>query len=551
MHVRVYFFATLFGFCLDANCTAAEPLHVRIDRLILATVEGTAPAGPSTDAEFLRRLMLDLSGRIPTREEAAAFLADPSDEKRVKAVDRVLTSPDYPRRMQELFHVILMERRGDNENWLRFLRTAFEDNLSWDRMVRTILIPEPEEERFQGAGYFLTGRLVSEGAMAPVDVPGLTRDVGRLLAGVDLQCAQCHDHLEYEDYLQQDFQGLHMIFENVTTRRDVKYPAVSEKLMTSPQEFQSVFIQEPKTTEPVVPGGETFSITTFPEGEEYLVPPDKKKRTSGVPKFSPLKELANGLTSAENELFAKNIANRMWFVMMGRGLVEPLDLNHSQNPASHPELLELLTKELTAHQFDLKWLLRELALSETYQRSSRLPEGNPQLDPRAFLVAHEKRLSAEQLFWSMLIATGEDERLTKESKSEPSGETLSLEQLVEQHESLKSLKKEFLKTFANPPKEPEITFEPSVKAALYLMHDEQILELLEPRDGNLIHRLLTYSENDKLIEEMYLSVLSRMPEDDELKQTAGFLESHQSNRADAISQLAWAMIASTEFCVNH
>ncbi|HUG17375.1 MAG TPA: DUF1553 domain-containing protein [Planctomycetaceae bacterium] len=551
MLLRAFLIANLLSLCLASDIPAEEPLHARIDQLILAAGEGTTPADSSGESEFFRRLMLDLSGRIPTREETVAFLADESADKRAQAIDRMLASSDYPRRMQELFHVILMERRGDDENWLRFLRAAFEENLPWDRIVRTILIPEPDDEKFQGAGYFLTGRLISEGAMAPVDVPGLTRDVGRLLAGVDLQCAQCHDHLEYEDYKQQDFQGLLMIFENVETRRDVKFPAVTEKLMTSPQQFQSVFVQEPRTTEPVVPGGEIIPIATFPAGEEYLVPPDKKQRTPGVPKFSPLKALANGLTSAENELFARNIANRMWFVMMGRGLIEPLDLNHSQNPASHPELLDLLARELTAHQFDLKWFLRELALSETYQRSSRLPESDSQIDPRSFLVAQEKRLSAEQLFWSTLIATGEAERLRAGTKPEQAHEPHSLEQLVERHASLKSLKKEFLKTFANPPQEPEITFEPSVKAALYLMHDKQVLELLESREGNLAQRLNAQQDNRKLVEDLFLTVFSRMPEEAELQQTVAYLESHQSQRAEAIGQLAWAMLASTEFCVNH
>ncbi|HSG72433.1 MAG TPA: DUF1549 domain-containing protein, partial [Planctomycetaceae bacterium] len=249
MLLRAFLISNVVTLCLVSDLSAEEPLHARIDQLILAADEGTTPAESSRDSEFFRRLMLDLSGRIPTREETVAFLADESAGKRAQAIDQMLASEDYPRRMQELFHVILMERRGDDENWLRFLRAAFEENLPWDRIVRTILIPEPDDEKFQGAGYFLTGRLISEGAMAPVDVPGLTRDVGRLLAGVDLQCAQCHDHLEYEDYKQQDFQGLLMIFENIETRRDVKFPAVTEKLMTSPQQFQSVFVQEPRTTE--------------------------------------------------------------------------------------------------------------------------------------------------------------------------------------------------------------------------------------------------------------------------------------------------------------
>ena len=142
--------------------------------------------------------------------------------------------------------------------------------------------------------------------MAPVDVPGLTRDVGRLFAGIDLQCAQCHNHLTVKDYSQRDFQGLHIVFENVDLRRDVKFPAIGEKLMTEQKEFSSVFEQVPVKTGPVVPGRGEVEIIVFDKGDEYKVAPDKKKRTPGVPKFSPLQELSVGLASPDNELFCRN-----------------------------------------------------------------------------------------------------------------------------------------------------------------------------------------------------------------------------------------------------
>src|SRR5262249_30410114 len=125
------------------------------------------------------------------------------------------------------------------------------------------------------------------------------------------------------------------------------------------------------------------------------------------PKFSPLKVLASQLPRGDNPLFTKNIVNRLWFLMMGRGLVHPLDLQYAGNPPSHPELLDLLAQEFAGHRFDIKWLLRELALTETYQRSSLLPEGVEDLPPESFLVANEKPLSAEQILRSVLHATGE------------------------------------------------------------------------------------------------------------------------------------------------
>lgn len=536
--------AGVCGLFATVGVRGAEiPLHDAIDRIIETSAGETTIAPPAGDAEFARRVYLDLAGRIPTIEETRRFLAETSPNKRQALIDRLLGGPDYPRRMQELFHAMLMERRGDNDQWTAFLRTAFRENMSWDRLARSIIHPDAENEATRGAAYFFTARLVSEGAMAAVDVPGLTRDVGRLLAGVDLGCAQCHDHVSIDDYKQVDFQGLHMIFENVKTRRDVKFPAIAENLMTEEKEFMSVFIQLPKKTPPRVPGGDVIPIATFAEGEEYEVPPDRKTRSPGVPKFSPLGELAAKLTSADNELFCRNITNRLWFVMMGRGLVEPLDLQHKDNPPTHPELLDLLAREFAGHNFDIKWLLSELALTDCYQRTSERSGEPPAW--KTYALANEKRMSAEQLFWSALIATGELERIRATPEA-------GIEQLVADAEHLSELQKLFLKTFANPPKEPEVDFEPTVKAALFLMHDERLLALLQPREGNLTDRLSKLKDASDLANELFLSVVSRPPSEQDIADVEAFLaDKKEERRNEAIGHLVWALLASTEFCVNH
>ena len=524
---------------------ADESLHAAIDRLIDAQAGDAVRAPAADDAEFLRRVMLDLAGRIPTHIETSRFLDDKSSKKRDVLIDSLLAGQDYPRRMQELFHAMLMERRGDHVEWTKFLRHAFAKNLPWDQVARAMLAPDSGDENLRGAAYFLTARLTKEGAMAPVDVPGLTRDVGRLLAGVDLGCAQCHDHVSIDDYKQVDFQGLHMIFENMQSRRGDSFPAVTERVMKKDKEFQSVFTMDPRTTGLRIPGAGDVPIQTFPKGEEYSVAPDRKAKTPGVLKFSPLKELARGLAARGNPLFARNIVNRLWFVMMGRGLVEPLDLFHSANPPTHPELLERLATEFTAHDFDIKWLLGQLARSECYQRSSRLPGEGPLPDATTYAVANQKRLSAEQLFWSTMIATGEISRM----KPKPG---TGLEQVVAQTESLAALQKQFLKTFANPPREPEVDFAPTVKGALYLMHDEKVLELLKPRTGNLIERLSSMKDTKQAAEALFLAVVSRRPSGSDREAVERLLEKKAGvARAEAIGQLAWALLTSTEFCVNH
>jgi hypothetical protein len=557
--------------CLDF-AVADEPLHTRIDQLIQQQADGIELAGRSDDAEFHRRVWLDLAGQIPTAAETRAFLSDASTGKRQRLIDERLESPEYARRMSELFHAVLMERRNVNEEWTRFLRTAFERNLPWDRMAQALIRADADDSDLRGAAFFLTARLVSEGAMAPVDIPGLTRDVGRLLAGVDLQCAQCHNHLTISDYEQKHFQGLHMIFENMQTRRDVKFPALSERLMTVKKEYLSVFDQIPMETGLVIPGGSNVDIVTFEKGEEYAVAPNRETRAPGIPKFSPLGELASGLATADNELFCRNIANRLWFVMMGRGLVEPLDLQHSDNPATHPELLDLLAHEFAAHDFNIRWFLRELALTETYQRTSQVKPDQTAPPVESYAVGLEKRLNAEQLFWSMLVATDEltyraskpaeppapatteETEAPAEEPEEPPREPLKLtdiEQVQAGSLELTELRELFLAAYANAAKEPEIEFNPSVKAALFLMHEEKVLALLEPRTGNLVDRLSGIDDPSTIADELFTAILGRPPSDEDRNTVTDFLKKHTDHRTDAISQLAWAMLASTEFCVNH
>ncbi len=512
-----------------ASSRAAEPLHRQIDQLMEKKANGSPGGALADDAEFLRRIYLDLAGRIPSTEEARAFLQDKAADKRVQLIDNLLAGPDYPRRMQELFHVMLMERMGDHPDWTKFLRSSFETNKPWDQLAREILRGTTTDESTRGASLFYAKRLENYG-QNPVDYPGLTRDVGRLFLGKDFQCAQCHDHLFIREYKQLDFQGLHAFFQN-TFLQDPRNLVVGEKPTVQPLEFSSVFKKVPKSTPPRVPGLAEIEIPMIKKGDEYAKPPDKKTQSPGLLRFSPLEKLAEQLPTSENEAFNKNIANRLWFVMMGRGLVHPLDLHHSDNPPSHPELLDLLAKEFVAHKYDIKWLLRELALSQTYQRSSILPKGQVPA-PESFLTAQEKRLSAEQLLWSMLEAVAERERVQKDSKEAD------------------ALLQKFVKAFGNPRRDPEDDFNPSLKAALFLQNDDTVIGWLAPKPGNLIHRLWQLAD-DKVAEELYLTVLTRRPSDDERAEVAKYLNKHQARRDTALGHLAWALLASTEFGVNH
>ncbi len=556
--------------CLAAQSGFAdESLHQRIDSLIEAKIAGQPLAVVADDAEFLRRTFLDLVGRIPTTAEAREFLNDSAADKRERLIDRLLASDEFPHRMAELMHVLLMERRGEHPEWLTYLRTSFQQNKPWDVMVREMLSPDSTNEQTRASAFFLSKRLEHYGQNA-VEYPVLTRDVGRLFLGMDLQCAQCHDHLFIKDYKQQHFQGLYVAFLNTSLRNDVKFPAIAENLMTSKLDFQSVFKPDKFATGPRVPGFDEVAIPTFAKGEEFLEPPDTNNKSPGRPKFSPLAHVAGQITSSENKAFARNIANRAWFVLMGRGLVHPLDLHHSDNPPSHPVLLDLLAREFVEHKFDLKWLLRELALSRTYQRSSTMPEGLSDPPLERFLVALEKPLSAEQLFRSVLHATGhlgvspanrdtaqtsaatDGAPAVKQSEGDTATKETSKAANPEPPEArFEPIKQKFLKAFANPPMEPEGVFAPSLRASLFFMNDADLLKLLEPQPGNLLDRLMALDSADAIADELYLSILSRPPTADETTDVADVLQRFTDRRDVALRHLAWALLASTEFCVNH
>ena len=304
-----------------ALCASApargEELHTAIDRLIEASADGVV-AEQATDFEFLRRLFLDLTGEIPAPSDVAEFIENSAANKRTVMIDRLLKDDRYPRRMAELFNVMLMERRGTDPAWKRFLVDSFKTNRHWDSMVKTIIEPDLADESEQGAGYFLTKRLEKYG-QNPTDYPGLASDIGRLFMGVDLACAQCHDHLFVDDYSQADFQGLYAFVSNTFIRSDTEFPAIGQKVMKKPLEFQSVFEEEMFTTGPRIPGGAELAVPEYDNEKEFAVPPDPQSKAPGVPAFNPLHYLATTLPTADNQRFQSNLVNRLWASMMGTG----------------------------------------------------------------------------------------------------------------------------------------------------------------------------------------------------------------------------------------
>ncbi len=557
--------ACLGGLVLAAMCVvteavrAAEPsLAARVDELVAARFAGREPAPLCDDAEFARRVWLDFAGTVPTSTEVRAFLAETAADKRERLVDRLLAAPTHAARMEDWGHVLLMERRGDNEAWRRWLRGSFERNTPWDRMTREMLSPDGGDPERAGAGFFLAKRIEPNG-QNPIDHPGLTRDVARLFLGVDLQCAQCHDHLFIGDYKQLEFQGLFAALKTLSVKTVGPVPTLVEKPLDKPLEFVSVFDPTPRSTGPRVP---------FPNGlTAKTVPPADVVPTGGASGGTAagtgvLAGIAGELTSPRNPLFARNIANRLWLMMMGRGLVHPPDLHHADNPPSHPELMDLLAADIVARGFDLRGFLRELALTRTYQRGGRLAvnatgesERNAgAVPPESYLVFNERRLSAEQMFHSVLAATGNAARLSASTAAASAGAapTADAPAGTSANPERADLHARFVAAFAHEPKEPEDRVEPSVKGALFVLNDSKFLGLWTRQPGNLADRLAALTDDRAVAEELYLSVLGRPPAEDEIAEFLAHLSGvAAADRERRVALWGWSLVASMEFTTNH
>lgn len=362
----VAFAAMLFA-VLPEVAPAQEPLHQRIDQLVNA-----APLGPvapiCSDAEFLRRVSLDLNGMTPTGAEAKAFLDDPAPDKRQKLIEKLLASPRFARHMANTFSVMLMERRADANvpaaEWDKYLYESFLANKPYDQLVRELIATDGVDPATRPAAKFFLERTAEPNLV--------TRDVGRIFLGRDLQCAQCHDSPLVNDFLQSEYYGVQafvvrtVMFNDATAKKQI----LGEKA-DGDVAFTSVFTKETGFSAPRIPAGAFVEDPLLPIGEEYNVKPTDKTRP--VPKYSRRTKLAEIITTTNNPQFNRNFANRLWAMMLGRGIVHPLDLHHSDNPPSQPELLDLLSAEVVAAKYDVKTILRAIALSQTYQRSGELP----------------------------------------------------------------------------------------------------------------------------------------------------------------------------------
>ena len=546
----------LLGLCLLLTATfkvaAQETLATQIDRLVaLQTPDYDKLAAPlADDAEFLRRAWLDLTGSVPPSADARAFLADQSPGKRAQLIDRLLATPEYARHMQRQFDLWLMRRLPQKNvpvpEWEKFLRESFAANKPWDQLVRQILSNDGSDPNNRGPARFYLDR---DG-----DMHVITKDVARLFLGLNFECTQCHDHPQIEEFRQEHYYGISAFFVRSFVMTDKEKRVVFAEKADGEATFESVFEMRdktskgPKSTLPRFLEASHISEPKFDKPEEaYVVRPDDKDKTvRPVPRFSRRDKFAEFLASGENRRFVRATVNRIWAMLLGRGLVHPLDLDHAGNPPSHPLLLAHLTDQFAANKLDLKWLIREIMLSQTYQRSSRgaSPDVNP---PEAtFARAQLRPLSPAQFAWSVMQATGEVDahRLAL-------GDKANEQALVEK---LAGYESRFVQLFGGEPGKPPATFEATADQSLFLANDPAITQMVRPKAGNTVDRLLKLPADNipAIAEELYLSTLTRLPTPEDLADVQALLAGAPAEaRAELLYELVWATVTSAEFRFNH
>lgn len=487
----------------------AAALTALIDRHIDTRLESerVRPAGPADDAEFLRRVYLDLHGVIPSAEQAARFLADSEPTRRVRLTDALLASPRYGEHLADVWQGYLIsplaeEERAKSTRFRQWLADRF--NLqTWDRIATELLTASGKVDENPAVFYLVEGRF-------PRSVADLTDLSSRYFLGIRLNCAQCHDH-PFVKWTRQDYWGMAAFFSQIQTPGRPKL--VHQVGMKDNPAMTLASLQAAGTLDGFLSRPPTFL------GGEALQPSNAATHRGA---------LAGWMTSPNNPYFARAMVNRLWRHFFGRGIVQPVDDMHAANPPSHPELLDLLSRRFVESGFDLKFLCRAIVRSRAYQRTSR-PGDAPERQAVLFGRMSVKVLSAGQLYDSLVTMLGPPARATGVSVGPDT-------------------RSEFTQFFAEDSALDPTAYQRGIPHLLRLMNSRQFA-------GRNIAALVTRSASsgrspDDVAGDLFLTILSRRPTAEEQRLFRDHLGRADSAQA-ACRELAWALMMTSEFSLNH
>jgi hypothetical protein len=487
-------------------------LAARIDAFVDAhwQEEKVKPAAATDDLTFLRRVTLDLTGRIPTVKEAMAFADDRSADKRARAVRRLMESPEYALHMGRVLDDMIQGKFAGEAEFLEYLRASVAEHKPWDQMFREMMLGPWDAKERKNANRFLTRRANS--------LDDLTTDTARVFFGVNVSCAKCHDHPLVDDWKQDHYYGMASFFQRTYEGSKGKggNGAITEKA-AGPVQF-------------VTTKGERRNARMLFLSGRVVEEPEKS-----VP-FSPREELVK-ISLEEKHFFSRAIANRMWAYLLGRGLVNPTDQLHSANPPSIPDVLEWLADDLAEHGYDLDRLVAGLVSSRVYQLAGTKTEMAQQPADTMFARAALRSLTPQQYALSMVLATGDG---TYDQTAEAAR--------AKRYRELEGQSGVLTRPGLLDPRSDR--FQSSTGEALFMSNHPEVQKLVTPTNNNLVARLAALTDAKQIVETATWSVLSRPPQPEEQAYLAKWIEEHK-DRPKACSQLVWALLTSAEFRFNH
>jgi hypothetical protein len=502
-----------------------------IDELVFKKLKtvGMPPSESCDDATFVRRVTIDIAGRLPTPEEAKRFVASTNGAKRDQLIDRLLASADYADYFANKWSSLFRNKRGDGNHtrgtyaFHGWIRDSLAANKPFDQFVREILAASGDIAQNPPVAWY---RQVREATTQ-------LEDTAQLLLGQRLQCAQCHHH-PYEKWSQADYYSFAAFFSRVG-RKGGSQPG--EEIIFHKRGMAEAMNK--KTKSPVKPAG-------------LGAPP-----AALSPDDDPRQSLVDWMTGRENRYFARSLVNRYWKHFLNRGLVEPEDDLRETNPPTNPELLEAMAKHFVESGYDLKNLVRTICRSQTYQLSA-LPNQFNAVDKQNYSRYYPKRLTAEVLF----------DAVNQVTKSEAKWDGLPLgTRAVCLPDNSFNASAYFLQVFGRPESasacECERSQDASLAQSLHLLNSKDIQAKLADDKGRAASLATESNKSDEdKVRELYQWAFSRDPKSEELQIAKAHLEKGADKSSDekgnpvngkrqAFEDIVWALLNTKEFLFNH
>lgn len=493
----------------------AVPTDNLIDQAVMAKLNRMriAPSELATDEEFLRRVYLDVIGVLPSVEERTAFLADKSPNRRAKVIDQLLTRDEfYDFWTLKLADVLrsnarLIQPKGTNV-FQRWIRESLQSDKPLDQFVRELLTADGSTFKNPAANYYRISR----------DPENSVETTAQLFMGVRIQCAKCHNH-PFERWTQDDYYGFAAFFSRVRQKKGV---LPDEEVIFSAADGD---VRQPRTgavMKPKALGGPIYDDATTPE--------ERRVR------------MAKWLTSPENPFFAKSMVNRVWYHLVGRGIVEPVDDFRDSNPASNDELINGLASDFVKSGYSLKHLVRSIANSRTYQLSAKSNQFNSH-DNLYFSHAFTKLLPAEVLLDAISTFTASPTAFP----GLPDG--VRATQIPDG-----KMENAFLKTFGRPARELACECErendSNLSQALQLIGGATVNGKLRDDKGRMAVLAASGKNPEAIVKDLYVAALSREPSEAEVKAASKHITDAKDKR-QAVEDIGWVLINSKEFLFRH